>query len=60
MAKKQPPAETPPPPLPQRRKVRSQATPGLWRGLWAWIRNGQLLGFLLSLGSAAVLGYLFF
>ncbi len=44
---------------PQRRKVRPNATPRLWRGLLEWLRDGRLVGFLLALGSAAIMGYLF-
>ncbi len=59
MAKKPPSEEAPPaPPLP-RHKARPQAKPGLWRALGVWIRQGQLLGFLLALGSAAALAYIF-
>jgi cell division septal protein FtsQ len=43
----------------RRRKVRSNATPRLWRGLWAWLRDGRLLGALISLASSLTLGYLF-
>lgn len=59
MAKKPPSEEAHLTPPPRRHKARPQATPGLWRGLGAWIRQGQLLGFLLALGSAAALAYLF-
>ncbi len=43
----------------QRRRVRPHATPGLWRGLIEWSKDGRLAGFLLAIGSALVLGYLF-
>jgi len=42
----------------QRRRARSNATPGLWRGLLEWARDGRLAGFLIATASAAVLGYL--
>ncbi len=42
----------------QRRKVRPNATPRLWRGFLEWLRDGRLVGFLLALGSAGMLGYL--
>jgi hypothetical protein len=43
----------------QRRKVRPNATPRLWRGFLEWLRDGRLVSFLLALSSAAALGYLF-
>lgn len=43
----------------RRRKPRSNATPKLWRGLRAWVRDGQLLAALLALGCSGVLGYFF-
>jgi hypothetical protein len=61
MAKKQPAEESLTPKRPPRpKKARSNATPGLWRGLLEWLRDGRLLAFLLALGSAVTLGYLFF
>ena len=59
MPRKPPAASAPPPPHPPPRKARSNATPGLWRGLVEWVRDGRLLGFLLALGSAAALGFFF-
>ncbi len=44
----------------RRRRRRSSATPRLWRGLRAWLRDGRLVGALLALSSAVALGYLFF
>jgi len=59
MSKK--PSQSAPPIIPRspHRKARSNATPGLWRGLLEWIRDGRLLGFLLALGSAVALGFFF-
>jgi hypothetical protein len=60
MPKKQAEEKTPPPQRAARHKVRSNATPKLWRGLLEWLRDGRLLAFLLALASGAGMGYLFF
>ncbi len=52
--------DAPVPPRSRRRKPHpSNARPGLWRGLLEWLRDGRLAAFLLALGSALALGYLF-
>lgn len=60
MPKKQAEEGTLPTQRPARHKVRSNATPKLWRGLLEWLRDGRLLAFLLALASAGGLGFLFF
>jgi len=59
MPKKEPEAAPQKSQRPANHKARSNATPGLWRGLLEWLRDGRLLGFLLALGSAAALGFLY-